>query len=161
LTRSAALRTYGEAAELFRELNKPLDEAWVLRHIGIIHEYAERLELAEEYYDRALALYREHGIDDLDHANALRYPAVVKDRLGKRAESETLWREAVSRYEQVGVAAGVAEGSLHLTEFAIDRGGTASAREWFEKAEQAAANSTDKGTRDFLERVRKRLKGSA
>jgi tetratricopeptide (TPR) repeat protein len=126
--------------------------------MGIIHEYAERLESAEEYYDRALTLYREHGSNDLDHANAVRYPAVIKDRLGKRRESEVLWQEAAARYEQVGIAEGVVEGSLHLANFAIDRSDVAGARSWFEKAERAASNSAGNATHTFLERVRSRLK---
>src|SRR2546423_15575941 len=59
--RSAALRPYREAGQLYGELDLNLDEAWVLRHMGIIHEYAERLGDAENYYDEALALYRKHS----------------------------------------------------------------------------------------------------
>lgn len=114
LTRAAALRSYREAAKLFHELDRPLDEAWVLRHIGIIHEYAERLELAEEYYDRALALYRTHSENDLNYANAVRYPAVIKERLGKRGESAALWQEAHDRYLQCGIEAGIKESATHI-----------------------------------------------
>jgi len=114
LTRAAALRTYSEAAEIFRELDRPLDDAWVLRHIGIIHEYAHRLELAEEYYDRAVALYRQHSEDDLNYANAVRYPAVIKERLGKRDESLALWQEAHDRYRQCGIEDGVKEAATHI-----------------------------------------------
>ena len=49
--REDANRTYLEAAELYRELDMPLEAAWVLRHIGINHEYAELLSEAERYYD--------------------------------------------------------------------------------------------------------------
>jgi len=114
LTRAAALRTYSEAAQLFHELDRPLDEAWVLRHIGIVYEYLERLELAEEYYDRALAMYRQHSEDDLNYANAVRYPAVIKERLGKRDESAALWQEAHDRYRQCGIEAGIKESATHI-----------------------------------------------
>src|ERR1044071_4626893 len=93
--RDDANRTYAEAAEIYNALSLPLDEAWVTRHIGINHEYAERLVDAEKAYEKALALYRDYSTnDDLDYANAVRYVAVIKDRLGKRDESDRLWTEA-------------------------------------------------------------------
>lgn len=120
--REDANRSYAEAAAIYRELNQPLDEAWVRRHMGINHEYAERLDEAEAAYENALELYRQHSKnDDLDYANAVRYVAVIKMRLGKRDESEVLWREAVERYERCGITEGVAEGMRHLEQLARDR----------------------------------------
>lgn len=114
--RDEANEHYAEAADIYRALNRPLDEAWVTRHIGINHEYAERFIDAETAYEKALELYRNHSEnDDLDYANAVRYVAVIKMRLFKTAESETLWQEAVRRYEQLGIADGVAEGMDQLS----------------------------------------------
>ena len=47
---------------------------------------------AEARYDEALALYREFSpADDLHYANAVRYPAAIKQRLGKLDEAVALW----------------------------------------------------------------------
>ena len=90
----------------------PLEAAWVIRHIGINHEYAERLTDAEKYYDESLALFRKHASDnDNNYANTVRYPAVIKNRVGKRDESTALWEEAVRRYDEMDQPLGVAEGA--------------------------------------------------
>jgi tetratricopeptide (TPR) repeat protein len=107
--RDAANETYSEASKLYRELEMPLEAAWVTRHIGINHEYAERLAKAEAYYDESLALFREHAeVDSLDYANTVRYPAVIKNRLGKREESTHLWEEAARRYDEIDLSVGLA-----------------------------------------------------
>lgn len=159
--RDAADRAYSEAAELYRELKRPLDRAWVIRHIGIDHEYADRLIDAERAYDEALDLYRENSqSDDLDYANAVRYAAVVKDRLGKRGDAVTLWEEAVRRYESVGIVEGVAEGTAHLTLFALKEGDLQLAKVWFARAEAASSRSNDPETNKFIDEVRQRLIGA-
>jgi len=140
------------------QFNDPLKRAHAIRHLGIASENAGRLEEAEKYYDKALALYREHETDEtLDYANAVRYPAAIKNRLGKRAESEALWREAMDRYENVGIADGIVEGKLHLAHFAIDRGDLSEARNWFEQADAAAARSDDPDKHKFVAEVKARL----
>jgi tetratricopeptide (TPR) repeat protein len=150
-TRDAANKTYSEAADLYSKLGRPLDAAWVIRHIGINHEYAGRLDDAEAAYDRALGLYREFATeDDLNYANAVRYRAVVKDRLGRRQESEKLWSEAVERYERLGIVEGVVEGELHLARFALERGDIVGARRLLDKAHQGAAASNDPDTHKFV-----------
>ena len=155
-------RTYAEAAEIYRELGRPLDEAWVTRHIGINHEYAERLIEAETAYEKALDLYRTHSkIDDLDYANAVRYVAVIKDRLGKRDEADQLWTETVERYEKVGIVEGIAEGTAHLTLFALDKGDLDRARRWFARAEAASSRSTDPDTHKFIDEVRVQLNSAS
>jgi tetratricopeptide (TPR) repeat protein len=157
--RDAATEAYTRAAGLYRELNLPLEEAWVKRHIGINHEYAERLTEAEKYYDEALALYRENAIEDsLDYANAVRYPAVIKNRLGKHDESEALWREALDRYEKVGIADGIVEGKLHMANFALRRGDLNEARIWLEKAKHSAEGSDNMDTHKFVAEVEAKLK---
>ena len=63
----------------------PLKHAHAIRHVGLAHENAGRLEEAEKHYDKALALYRQHSTqDDLDYANAVRYPAVIKEKSVRR-----------------------------------------------------------------------------
>lgn len=119
-TRNAANEAYGRAAAMYRELGLPLEESWVKRHIGINLEYAERLDEAEQYYLEALDLYRHHATrDDLNYANTVRYPAVVKNRLGKREESKELWEEAFRRYKDLDLPVAIAEATAWLTIFAI------------------------------------------
>ena len=52
--REAAIAAYTRAGDLYSELGLQLEEAWVKRHIGINHEYAERLADAERFYDDSL-----------------------------------------------------------------------------------------------------------
>ena len=162
-TRDAANVVYERAANLYRELGLPLEEAWVKRHIGINHEYAERLTEAEQFYGEALELYRAHSVDDLDYANAVRYPAVIKNRLGKRDESAILWEEACDRYSKVhpnGIGEGVAEAAAWLTIFAIEKGDLSLAKKWFAKASEASEKSGDPDTHKFIAEVRSRLEES-
>jgi tetratricopeptide (TPR) repeat protein len=162
-TRDAANKVYARAAALYAKLGLPLEEAWVKRHIGINHEYAERLTEAEKFYDQALDLYRAHSVDDLDYANAVRYPAVIKNRLGKRDESAILWEEACERYSNVhpnGIGEGVAEAAAWLTIFAIEKGDLSLARKWFAKASGASGRSGDPDTHKFIAEVRSRLEES-
>lgn len=159
--RDQANAVYERAANIYKEIGMPLEEAWVNRHIGINHEYAGRLEEAEKYYDEALALYREHATeDDLNYANAVRYPAVIKNRLGKREESRELWEETCQRYEGVhehGLGEGVAEAAAWLTIFAIEKDDLPLAEGWFAKASKASAGSNDEDTHMFIDDVRTRL----
>jgi tetratricopeptide (TPR) repeat protein len=159
--RDASNATYTEAAELYLELEMPLEAAWVKRHIGINHEYGDRLQQAEQYYDEALALYRAHSkVDDLNYANAVRYPAVIKQRLGKQNESAALWEEAHDRYSKIhpdGLGEGVAEAAAWLTIFAIRNDDRDLASKWFARASQASVKSQDPDTHKFIDEVRQRL----
>ena len=151
----AANETFAEAVELYLKLEMPLAAAWVTRHIGINHEYAEHLTEAEKYYDESLGLFREHASDNDDnYANTVRYPAVIKNRVGKRDESTILWEEAVRRYEKMDQPLGVAEGAAWLTIFAIEEGDLSLAHEWFAKAEAAASAANDPDTDKFIAEVR-------
>lgn len=139
----------------------PLVRAHTIRHDGLREEYAGRLEEAENLYDRALALYREYDKNDtLDYANAVRYPAVVKNLLGKRDESTELWDEAFRRYDANGISEGVAEAAAWLTIFAIERNDSGAAREWYAKASHASSRSNDPDTHKFVDDVRQRLEAS-
>lgn len=163
-SRGAANKTYERAADLYHELGLSLEEAWVKRHIGINHEYAGRLEDAETYYDAALALYRTHSSeDDLNYANAVRYPAVIKERLGKKDEAAKLWEEAHDRYARVhpdGLGEGVAEAAAWLTILAIEKDELTLAKQWFARASEASSNSSDPDTHKFIADVEKRLEAA-
>ena len=159
-SRDAANNAYKRAANLYKELGLPLEEAWVKRHIGLNHEYAGRLEKAEKYYDEALALYRDHGTDDGNYANAVRYLAVIKERLGKKDESAILWEEAHDRYGRIGrggLVEGVAEAAAWLTILAIERNDLDAASTWFAKASESSSRSGDADTHRFIDDVGHRL----
>ena len=162
--RDAADEAYTRAAELYHELSLPLEEAWVKRHIGINHEYAGRLAAAETYYDEALALYRKYSTDDdLNYANGVRYPAVIKGRLGKAEESARLWEEAHDRYRKLGpdgLGEGVAEAAAHLTLLALDDGNADLALKWFARASAASEASSDPDTHKLIAEVKARLEES-
>ena len=158
--REDANRTYAEAAEIYLKLEMPLEAAWILRHIGINHEYAELLSEAEKYYDESLALFREHASDsDNNYANTVRYPAVIKNLVGKRDESTALWEEAVRRYDAMHQPLGVAEGAAWLAIFAIEKGDLRLARDWFARAEAAATTAKDTDTDKWIAEVSAKLAG--
>lgn len=94
-----------------------LKRAHRIRHEGIGLENAGRLAEAERKYEEALSIYREYSTcDDLDYANAARYVAAIKQRLGQFDEAKALWEEAARRYEAVGVEEGVAEARDRLAD---------------------------------------------
>lgn len=156
--REAANRTYAEVVEIYRELDEPLEMAWALRHIGINLEYADELTEAEAYYDESLELFRRHATENsMNYANTVRYPAVVKNRLGKRAESKALWEEAFERYGLMNAPVAVAEAAAWLTIFALDEDDQSAARRWFEHAESAAKAANDPDTDKFVNEVRARF----
>jgi tetratricopeptide (TPR) repeat protein len=160
-SRNAANEAYHRASELYQEIEMPLEAAWVIRHIGFNHEYAERLTDAERCYDESLKLFRRYARDnDPNYANTVRYSAVIKNRVGKREGSKELWEEAVKRYEAMDQPLGVAEGAGWLTIFAIERGDGLRAREWFTKAETAARRARDSDTDKWIEDVRAKLNNS-
>lgn len=153
-TRAAALRHYEEAVAVFREVNDPLKLAHTIRHLGLVHEDAGRLEEAEKYYDEALAIYREYETDDtLDYANAVRYPAAIKYRLGKSEESALLWEEANARYGVVGIVEGVAESAARLARLSLGRRDLRSASEWLERASTAGSKTDSLETHRFIAEV--------
>ena len=157
-TRGAANIAYSRAASLYRELGLPLEEAWVKRHIGINLEYAGKLEEAEQYYDEALALYRENAVDDtLDYANTVRYPAVIKARLGKHEEAKLLWDEAGRRYDEVGIIEGVIECQARLAEIAIMTGDLKAARESIDRVENVVARTQDVETLTLINEIKMKI----
>lgn len=139
----------------------PLKHAHAIRHLGIEHENTGRLVLAERHYDQVLALYREHSRqDDLDYANAVRYPAVIKERLGKDEESIALWEEAYDRYVGVGIVEGVAEAAARLAILNHRKGEIEKGREWFAKAKVASEASSDPDTHKFISEVNAKIKNA-
>ena len=100
-----------EALAAARNAGDPLLLAHAVRHLGDVHRSAGRLAEAEPCYEEALSLYARHaaGAATLDHANALRPMAILKEKLGQVEEARLLWERARDLYRAVGVEAGAAE----------------------------------------------------
>ena len=111
----AARACYEEAVAVARGGDHRLQLAHAVRHLGDLHRKAERLTVAEACYAEALALY---GAQDqpppLDHANALRPMAILKEELGQVDEARSFWRRARELYAAVPIEEGVAECTEHL-----------------------------------------------
>ena len=92
----AARACYEEAVTVARSAGDPLRLAHAVRHLGDIHRQARRLAEAEACYDEALSLYRRSEAEaaPLDHANALRPMAILKEERGQVAEARLLWARA-------------------------------------------------------------------
>ncbi len=106
----AALVAYEEAAALAREESDPFLLAHTIRHVGDLLRELGRFTDAEACYKEALALYRGGpNPPPLDHANAIRALAVLKDSSGATHEALPLWEEAQKIYASLRVQAGVAE----------------------------------------------------
>ena len=111
----AALACYDEAVAVARGADHRLPLAHALRQLGDLHRKAGRLTVAEDCYAEALILY---GAQDepppLDHANALRPMAILKEEQGRVDEARTLWQRARELYGAASIEAGVAECTDHL-----------------------------------------------
>ncbi len=107
----AALACYEESVAAARRADDPLRLAHAVRHLGDVHRHAGRLAKAEACYGEALSLYARHAADPaaLDHANALRPMAILKEELGQIEAARLLWARARELYSAVGIEAGVAE----------------------------------------------------
>ena len=112
----AALACYEQSVAAARRADDPLRLAHAVRHLGDVHRHGGRLAEAEACYEEALSLYARHatGAAALDHANALRPMAILKEELGQVGQARLLWKHARDLYSAVGIEAGVAECADHL-----------------------------------------------
>ena len=108
---------YEEAVVAARNAGDPRRLAHAVRHLGDVHRHAGRLAEAEACYDEALSLHgrlETRGPALLDHANAVRPMAILREELGQVEEARALWRRARDLYRAAGIEAGVAECTDHL-----------------------------------------------
>ena len=112
----AALACCEDAVEVARRVADPLRLAHAVRHLGDVHRHARRLAAAEACYEEALSQYGEDEAQatTLDHANALRPMAILKEELGQIEEARMLWGRARELYGVARIEAGVAECADHL-----------------------------------------------
>jgi tetratricopeptide (TPR) repeat protein len=112
-----ALPLAEEAVAVSRSADDPLMVAHAVRHLGDLHRSAARLADADRCYGEAVAIYRSVDAPDaLDFANALRPAALLKHALGDRPAARQLFSEALDRYREAGIDAGVQECARHLAQ---------------------------------------------
>ena len=112
---NAAAHSYGEAAEIYRNLPNPLKFAHTIRHVGDILRELGSIEEARSCYEKALRIYREHTeASVLDHANAVRGFALLREDAGELDEARSLWQDAKSLYEETKIEPGILESEAHV-----------------------------------------------
>jgi tetratricopeptide (TPR) repeat protein len=110
-----SLRHYTEAAKIYQQLGDSLSFAHAIRHAADMLRHEHRLQDAKQNYTEALDTYRNHpDTNPLDLANAVRGLALLERETGNLVASKSLWQEARSLYESVGIQAGVDESDAQL-----------------------------------------------
>src|SRR5262245_58659770 len=141
-----------------RKVDDPLILAHAVRHLGDAYYYASRTREAEACYVEALSIYRGHTqTQPLDLANSIRSFAVLKDEVGARKESQTLWREAYDLYVALNVPAGVAESAARLALLAQHNSDRQRSRRWLSEASAAANFANDPETLQYVREVRTKI----
>ena len=107
---------FEDSVAVAREADDPLRLAHAVRHLGQVNQRLGRLDSAGRCYEEALDLYDRDGTaHPLDHANALRPMALLREELGDPEGARLLWRRAAKLYRAAGVDEGVRECETHLS----------------------------------------------
>ena len=107
---------FEDSVAVAREADDPLRLAHAVRHLGQVNQRMGRLDSAGRCYEEALDLYDRDGTaHPLDHANALRPMALLREELGDFEGAQLLWRRAAKLYRAAGVEEGVRECETHLS----------------------------------------------
>jgi tetratricopeptide (TPR) repeat protein len=110
-----ALECYRHAAAIEKGMGDQLAWADSMRHIADMRREQKEYTKAEPIYTDVLEVYRSRSDTRvLDHANALRGLALLKDAAGTPEEALLMWRAARCLYEQAGVEAGIDECQSHI-----------------------------------------------
>lgn len=106
---------FEDSVAVAREAGDPLRLAHAVRHLGQVNQRLGRLDSAGRCYEEALDLYDRDGTaHPLDHANALRPMALLREELGDAEGAQLLWSRAAKLYRAAGVEEGVRECETHL-----------------------------------------------
>ena len=107
---------FEDSVAVAREVDDPLRLAHAVRHLGQVNQRLGRLASAERCYEEALNLYDQAPTARfLDHANALRPMALLREELGDAEGARLMWRRAAKLYQAAGVDEGVRECEAHLS----------------------------------------------
>jgi tetratricopeptide (TPR) repeat protein len=104
-----ALALYERAVAAFEAEGDLVRAAHTRRHSADLQREMGRIEEARRSIGAVTAFYRAHGTGTLELGNTLRIAALVEAADGRDEEARVLWMETLELYEEVGVAAGVAE----------------------------------------------------
>ena len=106
---------FEESVAVAREAGDPQRLAHAVRHLGQVNQRLGRLQSAQQCYAEALDLYDRAGTaHPLDHANALRPMAALREELGDAEGARLLWKRAAKLYRAAGVEEGVRECEARL-----------------------------------------------
>ncbi len=105
---------YQELKQRCSESARPRALAHSIRHLADIKQEMHQVEVAREYYQQAIDLYREDtdwadDRVDLDLANALRGYGVLESTSGNRPTARELLAEAREIYALLDITSGVGE----------------------------------------------------
>lgn len=146
-----ARAAYEEAVALMREDSEPLRLGHTLRHLGEVYQEQGQSDPARRCLEEAVAIYRDNEpIPSPNLANAVRALAVHLEEGGALDGAEPLWQEACGIYRSFGVHAGVAEACVRISVIVRGRGENALARRHLAEAEEAARQSEDPDTIDYV-----------
>ncbi|MDE2678036.1 MAG: tetratricopeptide repeat protein [Gemmatimonadota bacterium] len=108
---------FEKSVAVAREAGDPLRLAHAVRHLGQVNHRLGRLESAGRCLAEAIDLYDQAGTaHPLDHANALRPMAVLREETGDVEGARLMWRRAAQLYRSAGVDEGVRECEAHLSD---------------------------------------------
>jgi tetratricopeptide (TPR) repeat protein len=112
--RAGAARLYDQACAAYELLGDAKRAMHALRHAAELRLQVGAIPEAQAAMSRVLGVYRAHGADGLEMANALRVAALAEEAAGSSASAGELWTEARDLYGELGIEAGVAEADRHL-----------------------------------------------
>lgn len=104
-----------EALAHYEKTHDDAQIAHALRHLADVMLQLELLELAQEYYEKALRYYgRSQKPSRIALANTHRGYALLLERMGRGAEACRVWEIAKAHYAHHGIKAGVKEAERNL-----------------------------------------------
>ncbi len=130
------------AGELFRELGQPVGEVWSELNLGNIAELDGDLELAREYFDRALATATETGLDSA-RGSILGERADIALAQHDFASARAQLREAIELERRGGDVISVASHLSDLARVEVVAGDFPAARGWLVAAMRASIENDD------------------
>ncbi len=112
---TTALQCYRQSAAIEQSSGDRLGWAHSVRHVADILREQKEFSEADTGYQEVLQTYRAHtDARPLDHANALRGMALLKEAMGDSEEALLMWRAASGLYGSAGIEAGTAESESHI-----------------------------------------------
>src|SRR5207237_5867433 len=106
--------SYGQGLVMVRQLGNQQRISWFMAALGLLAYWQGRHEEATQTLQEVLNNTRQRGAHKADIANALNNLGHPTAALGRYAEAEGLFREALSLAIEVGERRGVIEAAIGL-----------------------------------------------